>query len=658
MKSKQMYFALACAMSLLSLLSHSSSTSARAHLETVPYPSQQNPNRPIGMTAEARSGFLQFTSQGHILSFRAGEYYISNSTAALRVEFLDANRVAPTSGSPSETNEQGAPPLNRVTYSNLWNGVTLAYDSAYGGVVSSSYEIAPRADPRAIRLRYNTPLTLNDDGTLTIANSKGHISESAPIAWQEKGGVRVPVQVAFTARSERELGFAVGDYDASALLYIDPTLTWNTFLGADGYDFGYGMTVDSGGNVYVTGYSNATWGSPVRTFPYVGSGGGSAFVAKLNANGNLVWNTFLGGTDTAEGHGIAVDTNGNVYVAGWSNNVWGCSPTSCTVRAFTSFDAFVAKLDSSGNLTWNTFLGGTGFDNAYGVAVDGSGNVYVTGRSGITWGTPVHAHSGASGYDAFAAKLDSSGNLTWNTFLGGILDGVSYGIAVDQNSNVYVSGYTNSNVSWGSPIRSYSAGYDGFAAKLDSSGNLTWNTFLGGNGTDYAYRVAVDGSGNVYVAGSGDQWGSPVRPHSGALPDGFAAKLDSSGNLTWNTFLGGSATDEAIGIAVGASGNVYVSGDSGGTWGSPARAFTVGGGYDGYAAKVDSSGHLTWNSFLGGVSDDYGYDMAADGSGNIYLVGNSRSASWGSPIRAYTSDFDAFVVKLFPATVYLPVILK
>lgn len=658
MKSMQMRLVFAGAMTLVFLLSLSHSTPSRGQLDTIIIPSHHIANLPIVAAPEASTGLLRFTSQGLVLGFRAGEYQVSNANLDLRVEFLGANHVAPTSDSPSENKGLRVSPLNLIMYPNLWTGITLAYDLVHGGVVRSSYEIAPRADPRAIRLRYNTPLTLNDDGTLTIANSTGHISESAPIAWQEKGGVRVPVQVAFTSRGDRELGFAVGDYDASAWLYIDPTLTWNTFLGADGYDFGYGMTVDSGGNVYVTGYSNASWGSPVRAFPYTGSGGGSAFVAKLNANGSLIWNTFLGGTDTAEGHGIAVDKNGNVYVAGWSNNVWGCSPISCTVRAFTSFDAFVAKLDSNGNLTWNTFLGGTGFDNAYGVAADGSGNVYVTGRSGISWGTPVHAHSGASGYDAFAAKLDSSGNLTWNTFLGGILDGVSYGVAVDTNSNVYVSGYTNSNVSWGSPIHSYSAGYDGFAAKLDSNGNLTWNTFLGGNGNDYAYRVAVDGSGNVYVAGSGDQWGSPVRPHSGALPDGFAAKLDSSGNLTWNTFLGGNATDEAIGIAVGASGNVYVSGDSSGTWGSPARAFTVGGGYEGYAATVDSSGHVTWNSFLGGSSDDYGYDIAADGNGYVSLVGNSRSASWGSPIRAYTSDFDAFVVKVFPATVYLPAIVK
>lgn len=658
MKSKQMHLVFAGGMTLVFLLSLSHSTPSRGQLDKIIIPSHHIANLPIVAAPEASTGLLRFTSQGLVLGFRAGEYQVSNANLDLRVEFLDANHVAPTSDSPSENKGLRMSPLNLVMYPNLWNGITLAYDFVHGGVVRSSYEIAPRADPRAIRLRYNTPLTLNNDGTLTIANSTGHISESAPIAWQEKGGVRVPVQVAFTSRSGNELGFAVGDYDTSALLYIDPTLTWNTFLGADGYDFGYGMTVDSNGNVYVTGYSTATWGSPVRIFPYTNSGGGSAFVAKLNANGSLIWNTFLGGTDTAEGHGIAVDKNGNVYVAGWSNNAWGCSPISCTVRAFTSFDAFVAKVDSNGNLTWNTFLGGTGFDNAYGVAVDGSGNVYVTGRSGISWGTPVHAHSGTSGYDAFAAKLDSSGNLTWNTFLGGILDGVSYGVAVDTNSNVYVSGHTNSNVSWGSPIHSYSAGYDGFAAKLDSNGDLTWNTFLGGNGNDYAYRVAVDGSGNVYVAGSGDQWGSPVRAHSGDLPDGFAAKLDSNGSLTWNTFLGGSATDEAIGIAVGANGNVYVSGDSSGTWGSPARAFTVGGGYDGYASKVDSSGHLTWNSFLGGASDDYGYDIAADGNGYVSLVGNSRSASWGSPIRAYTSDFDAFVVKVFPATVYLPAILK
>ena len=147
------------------------------------------------------------------------------------------------------------------------------------------------------------------------------------------------------------------------------------------YDYGYGIAVDTSGNVYVAGYSDATWGSPVR--PYAGTY--DAFVAKLNGSGALQWNTFLGGSSDDYGNGIAVDTSGNVYVTGYSTATWG-SP----VRPFSGGDdAFVAKLNGSGALQWNTFLGGSNVDYGYGIAVDTSGNVYVTGNSEATWGSPV-----------------------------------------------------------------------------------------------------------------------------------------------------------------------------------------------------------------------------------------------------------------------------
>src|SRR5204863_446303 len=146
--------------------------------------------------------------------------------------------------------------------------------------------------------------------------------------------------------------------------------------------------------------------------------------------------------------------------------------------------------------------------------------------------------------------------------------------------------------------------YDAVAVKLDSNGNLIWNTFLGGTEHDEGYTIAVDGSGNVYMAGTClATWGSPVRPFIGGGHDAFAAKLDSSGNFTWNTFLGGSGDDYGSGLAVDGSGNVYVEGFSTATWGSPDRAFS-GGTYDAYAVKLDSSGNLTWNAFLGGSGAD------------------------------------------------------
>src|SRR5262249_30069423 len=163
----------------------------------------------------------------------------------------------------------------------------------------------------------------------------------------------------------------------------------------------------------------------------------------------------------------------------------------------------------------------------------GSGNVYVEGFSNATWGSPVRAYSGGS--DVFAAKLSAAGALTWNTFLGGNGTDTDSGQAiVDGSGNVYVAG--NSDATWGSPGRTFTGTADPFAAKLNSAGALTWNTFLNDTSSDYGYALAVDGSGNVYVAGSADgTWGSPVSAFSGGV-DAFVAKLSAAGALTWSTF--------------------------------------------------------------------------------------------------------------------------
>ncbi|MEN8223630.1 MAG: SBBP repeat-containing protein, partial [Acidobacteriota bacterium] len=256
------------------------------------------------------------------------------------------------------------------------------------------------------------------------------------------------------------------------------------------------------------------------------------------------------------------------------------------------------------------------------------------------WGSPVRAYNGSG--DAFVAKLDSSGTLLWNTFLGGSVSDEGLGIATDSSGNIYVTGYSWDT--WGSPIRAYTSGFEAFVAKLDSSGTLLWNTFLGGSNADFGFGIAADSSGNIFVAGnSSATWGSPIRAYSSDY-DTFVAKLDSSGTLLWNTFLGSSSYDEGWGIAADSSGNIFVTGESLYTWGSPVRAHSS--GDDAFVAKLDSSGTLLWNTFLGGSDEDDGYGIATDSSGNIYVTGLSNAA-WGSPIRAYSSSSDAFVAKLY-----------
>jgi hypothetical protein len=592
------------------------------------------------------SSLRQFTAGGHVLGFAAGSVLVATGSHALKVEFVNANPVGPQSDQPGgDGKDNKAPALTEVRYPGLWQGIDLAYKSDPKGIAETVWKVEPGADINKARLRYNRPLALNKDGSLTISYATGTLTESAPVAWQEKGGQRQPVAVAFALEGGQELGFHLGAHEPNLPVWIDPTLSWNTFLGA-GYDFGYAIAVDGSGNVYVAGRSGATWGNPLRAF---GGGSYDAFAAKLDSSGHLVWNTFLGGAGDDSGKAIAVDGSGNVHVVGTSTANWG-SPQ----RAYGGGqDAFVAKLDSTGQIVWNTFLGGAEYDEGYAIAVDGSGNAYVAGASQATWGSPQRAFGGS--LDAFAAKLDSAGQLVWNTFLGGTGWDEGHAIAVDERGNVYVAGY--SVATWGSPQRAFvggsNGGTDAFAAKLDSStGQLVWSTFLGGAGSEDGYAIAVDGSGNAYVAGySEDTWGSPQRAFSGGYGDAFATKLDSLGYLVWNTFLGGEGYDSGSAIAVDGSGNAYVAGDSYyNTWGSPQRAFSGGIVGDAYAAQLDGTGKLVWNTFLGGAGTDHGFAITVDGSGNAYVAGYS-AATWGSPQRAFSSgvysiDYNAFVAKL------------
>ena len=447
-----------------------------------------------------------------------------------------------------------------------------------------------------------------------------------------------------------EIAFAPGDHNQASPLYIDPALTWNTFLGKNnGTDYGFNVTLDQSGNVYVTGISNAVWGNPVRGY----SGAADAFVAKLDASGNLMWNTFLGGSAGNDyGEGIVVDKDGSVYVTGLTDVSFGDGTWGNPIRAFMGQgDGFVAKLDSSGNLVWNTFLGSPVSDWGKGLTLTSDGSIYVIGGSGATWGNSiVRTYTTLS--DAFVAKLDAGGNLIWTSFFGGNGFDEGSGITTDGNGKLYLTGFSTvstGSATWGAPVHDYTAGGDAFVANVDSSGNLSWNTFLGGNGYEYGTEVAADGSGKIYITGiSNTVWGNPVRDYT-AGNDAFVATLDSKGNLTWNTFLGGNGYDYGYDIDVDGSGNVYVTGYSTEAWGNPVRSYTA--HEDAFAVRLDTSGKLVFNTFLGGNEYDYGEGLDVDNNGTVYVTGSS-TATWGNPVSAYTPPTDAFVVKLdFPLLV-------
>jgi hypothetical protein len=320
------------------------------------------------------------------------------------------------------------------------------------------------------------------------------------------------------------------------------SLTYSTYLGGAGTEGGYGIAVDAGGSAYVTGVTSSANFPTASPFQATLQGSSDAFVTKLSNTGNsLNYSTYLGGTGTYDqGCAIAVDGSGSAYVTGWtsSSNFPTSNPYQSTLQGWT--DAFVTKFSSTGNsLLYSTYLGGSGSENYYtfeaGIAVDGSGNAYVTGFTASTNFPTLNPYqTDQTGDDVFVTKFSSTGNsLVFSTYLGGSGDEYGQGIAVDGNGNAYVTGRTTStNFPTINSYQTDQPAYDAFVTKLSVTGNsLLYSTYLGGSGEDYGDAIAVDGSGNAYVTGftysSNYPTQNPYQTYQGAVTycDVFVTKL-------------------------------------------------------------------------------------------------------------------------------------
>jgi len=436
-----------------------------------------------------------------------------------------------------------------------------------------------------------------------------------------------------------------------------PYVEWGTYLGGASGDYGEGIAVDGSSNVYATGYTSSSgWVSGGWDTTYSGTTDG--YVVKLNAAGAHLWSTYLGGASFESGEGIGVDGSGNVYVTGYTESSgWVSGGWDTTYGA--GGDGYVVKLTTGGAYVWSTYLGGASFESGGGIGVDGSGNVYATGRtssSGWVSGGFDTTYNGGSSYgDAYLVKLSPAGTHLWSTYLGGASEDYGNGIAVDGSGNVYATGDTSSS-GWvsGGWDTTYDGSWDGYIVKLTTGSAHVWSTYLGGASYDCGYGIAVDGSGNVYATGetSSSSWvsGGWDTSHNGSY-DGYIVKLGEAGAHVWSTYLGGASYDCCYGIAVYGSGNVYATGrtySSG--WVSGGWDTTYGGGgyTDGYVVKLTTGGAHVWSTYLGGASEDYGYGIAVDGSGNIYATGRTSSSDWvsGGWDTTYDGGGDGFILKI------------
>lgn len=426
---------------------------------------------------------------------------------------------------------------------------------------------------------------------------------------------------------------------------------WTTYLGGAGYDSVGGIAVDASGgtpNVYVTGRSDSA------DFPLVnpidgGLNSTDAFVAKLSGSGvSILWSTFLGGNGYEEGRAIAVDAAGaNVWVSGYTSS----SDFPTGGGGFDSSlgggsDLFLTKLNGAGTLiTWSTFVGGGDYEDLGGIAVDGSGAVFM---SGYTYSSdfPVTGFSTPSSIpDAFIIKVKPAAtSLEWGRFLGGSDYDVGTDVALDATGNCFVTGYTysfNFPVA-GAPVYdgTQGGGTDAFLTKLDSAGTIVYSTYLGGNGYDYAARVRVDNSNRAIVAGYTSTFDATFPKVSAAFPafnggyyDGFVTKFSPSGSsLLFSTYYGGDSDEQIAGMAVDGSGIIHLTGYTYSTAPSfpTTGAFdnTLGGGQDAFVARFGAGGALGFSSYLGGnrsIGEDYGKTVDVDDLGNVYVGGQTYS---------------------------------
>ncbi len=584
----------------------------------------------------------------------------------------------------------------RVRYSDVYPGVNLVY---YGNQQQLEYdfEVAPGKDPRLIRLAFDgaDQMRLNADGSLLLRARGGELLQRKPVIYQENNGERKEIDGRYILKGKREIGFEVEEYDRSKPLVIDPVLSYSTYLGGNFNDVGYGIAVDALGNAYITGVTSSIDFPTVNPLPS-GRPEGAAydfvFVSKLNAAGSaLVYSTYLGGTSRETGHGIAVDRAGNAYITGVVS-----SPNFPVVNAYQPAlkavsDAFVTKLNPTGSaLIYSTYLGGSAVDEGDSIAVDASGNAYITGRTvSDDFPTAKAAQAHCSGnscggniphWDAFVTKVNPSGSaLVYSTFLGGERNEFGNGIAVDSTGNAYVTGFTTSvnfpttpNVLQPeySDKGTNSEEHDAFVTKLSPAGSFVYSTYLGGTrGSDDGEGIAVDSAGDAYVAGGTNSAEFPtvnaIQPTigpgtngSGAqLSDAFVSKVNSAGSaLVYSTYIGGFSSDSAKAIALDSARNAYVTGYAGSKFPivNPFQPHPIISGHDitAFVTKLNPTGSaFTYSAYLGGSGGAQVNSIALDSTGSAYVTGMTHSNDFPT-INAFDATIggtfwpDAFVTKI------------
>ncbi len=585
------------------------------------------------------------------------------------------------------------PTFGRVAFHGIYPGIDVVYHGT-GGFLENDFIVQPGGDPAAIRIRFTgaDEVRLESDGSLALAAGRRTLRWKQPFLYQrgEQGQLN-HIEGRFQTPKDGVVGFEVGVYDLHRPLVIDPLLTYATYFGGPNTEAAARVAADSAGNAYMIG------GTDAENFPsspgvYVSRTSGvlgHVLVAKLTPDGkNMIYETHIGGSGGDTGLGIALDATGNAYLTGMTASADFPAMSNLTTKNLSDpLNCFVTKLNATGSaLVYSTLIGGSQADGCSSVGVDSTGNAYVVGATGSTDFPLVNAvqtfspSAATGGASAFISKLSPDGTkLLYSTYIGGAGNNGATSVAVDSTGNAYFTGFTTSisfPVTQGSFQTTYGGGGgqnsvlstlfpmgnffgyavtdslgDAFVVKMSPTGQKIYATYLGGERDDIGFSIAVDSKGNAYVGGSTLSSKFPLQgafqaSYHGAggnsqasAGDGFIAEIDPTGSqLLFSSYIGGSADDRVLGVALDASGNIYLAGHSlskdfptagpaiQSTYGGDAEGFFPTG--DAFLAEVDTTHKLAFSTYLGGSSGDWAGGLAVDGTGGVIVAGGTSSSDF------------------------------
>ncbi len=592
-------------------------------------PAIQNYARlPLGFEKQEGASGEKFVArgQGYVIGLERGRATIGvvdkeKTSHAVSLEFAGskAGQAIPGPEVPGKINyirgndprkwQIGLSSYERVTYPDTYPGIDVVY---YGNQQQLEFDLVvkPGADPEAIRLKVagTDKLSIDGSGALVLGEAAASLRVALPQIYQEVNGAKKNVRGHYAIAGRNEVAFRVDPWDHTRPLVIDPTITYSAlFGGGQSTTLGYAIALDSSGDIFIAGYTYDP------DFPTVNA---------------------------------------------FQNSLKGYSTTSGGA------DAFVTKINPAGTaLIYSTYLGGSNLDYAQGLAVDSTGAAWVTGQTQSSDFPVLNAAQPTLGgsADAFVARFNSAGVLQFSTYLGGSSYDYGYGIAVDSSNNGYVTGYTASSnfPTTAGVVNTTNASQDAFATKYSPAGTVLYSTLLGGaNCCTQGFGIAADSAGDAYVTGSSGASTFTGAPGGGAQTtnaggnDAFVAKLNPTGTaLLYFTFLGGANYDDGTAIAVDASGDAYIGGYTYSTGLATAGAAqtTFTGVYDAFAAELNPAGSaFTYVTYLAGDRTNYLTGLALDGSGNVYLTGYTDSNNF--PAVAAVQGLPINGVSLFNST--------